>query len=109
MVVIFVIRLITSAEEDLYGLLTAVKYPFKLMVTEVKGSETAIKYSALTEILLCKNVFNIIGANKKRIVEEISPNEMLNNKHFFIAILAPVSEFIANSSETNLVVARLIP
>ena len=34
---------------------------------------------------------------------------MLNNRHFFIAILAPVFELIASSSETSRVVARFIP
>ena len=79
------------------------------MVTEVNGSEADIKYKTLTEILLCKKSFNIIGARVKRRILEIKPNKMLRNKHFFIAIFAPVFELIASSSETNLVVARFIP
>ena len=99
----------TSADELLYGLLTAVKYPFKDIVIEVKGKDIAIIYSTCIEILLCKNILIICGEISSKIMLARSPNNALKNTHFFIAVLAPVSELIASSSETSLVAAKVIP
>lgn len=108
-VTIFVIIPNTSADELLYGLLTAVKYPFKDIVIEVNGKEIAMRYNTCIEILLCKNIFIICGEITTKMILAKTPNKPLKNTHFLMAILAPVSEFIASSSDTNLVAAKVIP
>ena len=93
----------------MYILFTPVKYPVIDIVTDEKGKLIAIIYSTMLDILSCNIYLHIIGESAIKSIHAILPKNKLYSIHFCIAILAPDSEFIDNSSATILVDAKLIP